>query len=66
MHAAVNDAQAHTSSGYVAEGTVRPTLEVFLTKFEGEIHREPDPATGLELLALPRTMPGRRRQSSMR
>ena len=66
MHAAVSDAQGDTSSGHVAEGTVRPTLEVFLTKFEGEIHREPDPATGLELLALPCTMPGRRGKSATR
>lgn len=56
MHGAVSDAQSHTSSGHVASGTVRPTLEVFLTRFDGTINREKDPRTGLELLALPRKL----------
>jgi uncharacterized protein len=52
MHAAVADGLSHTYSGHIGEAVVRPTLEVFLTKFDGEIHREPDPATGLTRLAL--------------
>lgn len=64
MHAAVSDAQSHTSSGHLAEGIVRPTLEVFLTRFAGEIHREKDPNTGLELLALPNTIQGGRRKTT--
>jgi predicted DNA-binding protein with PD1-like motif len=61
MHAAVSDAQAHTSSGHVAEGTVQPTLEVFLTRLEGTLRRRRDPSTGLELLALPRVLAGDQR-----
>lgn len=57
MHAAVSDAQSRTYSGHVGEGVVQPTLEVFLTTLEGEIRRARDPATGLELLALPRRLP---------
>ncbi len=52
MHAAVSDGQSRTFSGHLGQGLVRPTLEVFLTKLEGEIRRERDPATGLDLLAL--------------
>ena len=53
VHVAVSDAQARTYSGHLAEGVVRPTLEVFLTRLEGRIRRVTDPSTGLELLALP-------------
>lgn len=60
MHAAVSDAQSHTSSGHLANGIVRPTLEVFLTKFEGEIRRVRDPDTGLDVLALPNKLQGKR------
>ncbi len=52
MHAAVADEQLKTYSGHVSDGTVRPTLEVFLTSFEGEIRRGHDSTTGLELLVL--------------
>ncbi len=57
MHAAVADEQLRTYSGHVSDGTVRPTLEVFLTSFEGEIRRERDAATGLELIAFSRKPP---------
>ncbi len=66
MHAAVSDARAHTSSGHVAEGIVRPTLEVFLTTFEGALRRARDPDTGLELLALSNTMAGSRGKAASR
>lgn len=52
MHGAVSDEQLRTFSGHIGEATVRPTLEVFLTKFDGEVRRAEDPATGLDLLAL--------------
>lgn len=52
MHAAVANSQIQTFSGDIAEGVVRPTLELFLTKFEGELRRTKDPETGLELLEL--------------
>jgi predicted DNA-binding protein with PD1-like motif len=52
MHAAVSDVSGRTNSGHIAEGLVRPTLEVFLTKLDGELRRARDPVSGLELLAL--------------
>ncbi len=52
MHAAVSDGHIRTFSGDIKEGFVRPTLEVFLTRLPGELRREKDPDTGLELLAL--------------
>lgn len=52
IHGAFGDREARTYSGHVAEGIVRPTLEVFLTRLEGQLHREKDPETGLDLLAL--------------
>jgi len=52
MHAAVGNEHARTYSGHLRQGIVRPTLEVFLTKLDGEIRRAHDPDTGLELLAL--------------
>jgi predicted DNA-binding protein with PD1-like motif len=52
MHTAVSDEQGRTDSGHIGEGVVRPTLEVFVTKLDGELRREKDPGTGLELLAL--------------
>jgi uncharacterized protein len=52
MHAAVADSHIQTFSGHIAEGFVRPTLELFLTKLDGELRRERDPVSGLELLDL--------------
>jgi predicted DNA-binding protein with PD1-like motif len=52
IHGAFGDGEARTYSGHVAEGVVRPTLEVFLTDLGGELRREKDPATGLQLLSL--------------
>ena len=52
IHGAFGDQEANTYSGHVAEGVVRPTLEVFLTRFDGEIRRARDPETGLDLLDL--------------
>jgi predicted DNA-binding protein with PD1-like motif len=54
IHGAVADDEAKTYSGHLKEGIVRPTLEVFLTLFDGEIRRSKDPSTGLDLLDLPR------------
>lgn len=52
MHAAVADSHIQTFSGHIAEGVVRPTLELFLTKLDGELRREKDPVSGLDLLEL--------------
>ncbi len=58
MHTAVADGQSRTYSGHIGSGYVRPTLEVFLTRLEGELRRTKDEATGLELLDLPKSMSG--------
>jgi uncharacterized protein len=52
IHAALGDRDGGTCSGHLTEGVVRPTLEVFLTRLDGELRREKDPDTGLDLLAL--------------
>ncbi len=57
VHVSVSDAQTRAHNGHLSEAVVRPTLEVFLTKLDGEIRRERDPETGLELLALPQALP---------
>lgn len=51
VHLSVADDQARSYSGHLSRGTVRPTLEVFLTTFPKGLRRRKDPATGLELLA---------------
>lgn len=56
VHASVSDAQTRAHNGHLAEGLVRPTLEVFLTGLDGEVRRATDPETGLELLALGRAL----------
>lgn len=33
----------HTYSGHIGEALAWPTLEVFLTRFRGEVRRERDP-----------------------
>jgi Predicted DNA-binding protein with PD1-like DNA-binding motif len=60
MHVAVSDGQTRTYSGDMEEGYARPTLELFLTKLPGEIRREKDPESGLDLLSLPHEMGVRR------
>lgn len=52
MHGIVADDQTRTYSGHLSEGIVRPTLEVFVTQLIGEIRRQKDPESGLELLNL--------------
>jgi uncharacterized protein len=51
VHLSVADEQARSYSGHLSRGTVRPTLEVFLTTFPKGLRRRKDAATGLELLA---------------
>jgi len=55
IHGAAGDREGRTFSGHLAEGIVRPTLELFLTQLSGRMRREKDPATGLELLSLGRS-----------
>jgi uncharacterized protein len=52
LHASVADVDGKTNSGDLEQGHVQPTLEIFLTRFSGELRREHDAATGLDLLAL--------------
>jgi uncharacterized protein len=51
VHLSVADDRARSYSGHLSRGIVRPTLEVFLTKFPKGLRRRKDAATGLELLA---------------
>lgn len=52
MHASVSNEQGRTFSGHIGDAEVRPTLEVYLTKLDGELRREKDEETGMEQLAL--------------
>jgi uncharacterized protein len=52
MHASVADENGRTYSGHIGDAEVRPTLEVFLTKLDGELRREEDEESGMEVLAL--------------
>ena len=51
-HTTVGDEDFQTYSGHLAEGTVKPLLEVFVTPFPGELRRVHDPQRNLELLDL--------------
>ncbi len=51
-HMTVGDEQFQTYSGHLAEGTVRPTLEVFVTPFPDELRRRWDTRLNLALLDL--------------
>ncbi len=49
-HMVVGDSEFRTYSGHLAEGTVRPMLEVFVTPLPGELHRITSERTGLAVL----------------
>ncbi len=51
-HLTVGDEQFRSYSGHLVEGTVRPTLEVFVTPFAGELRRSWDPERRLATLEL--------------
>jgi predicted DNA-binding protein with PD1-like motif len=51
-HLTVGDEEFRAYSGHLAEGTVRPLLEVFVTPFPGELRRVRDERRNLTLLAL--------------
>ncbi len=52
IHVAVSDSRDRTYSGHLGSATVRPMLEVFLTKFDRALLRKKNPKTGLSVLAL--------------
>jgi predicted DNA-binding protein with PD1-like motif len=37
-------------TGHLLDGHVRPTLELFLTSYDAELHRHHDPRSGLDLI----------------
>jgi len=49
-HLTVGDEEFRTYSGHLAEGTVRPMLEVFVTPFPGELRRVRDERTNLAVM----------------
>ncbi len=49
-HLTVGDEEFRSYSGHLAEGTVRPMLEVFVTPLPGELHRLRHARTGLAVL----------------
>ncbi|MGD9889850.1 MAG: PPC domain-containing DNA-binding protein [Dehalococcoidia bacterium] len=51
-HTTVGDEDFQTYSGHLAEGMVKPLLEVFLTPFPGELRRVHDAQRNLDLLQL--------------
>ena len=50
-HLTVGDEDFRTYSGHLAEGTVRPMLEVFVVPLPGELRRVRDPVRNLFVLA---------------
>ena len=53
-HTTVGDDEFHTYSGHLAEGVVRPLLEIFVTPFPGQLWRVHDSKSNLDLLDLSR------------
>jgi len=49
-HLTAGDEEFRTYSGHLAEGTVRPMLEVFVTPLPGELHRIRNERTNLAVL----------------
>ena len=51
VHIALGLRDGSTRGGHLFEATVRPTVELVLTTYPRPVRREPDPQTGLYLLA---------------
>ena len=51
-HTTVGDEDFQTYSGHLAEGTVKPFLEVVVTPFPGELRRVHDAGRNLDMLLL--------------
>lgn len=49
-HAVLGRRDGRAVTGHLVEGTVRPTLELFLEEGEGTLRRRPDRETGLTLI----------------
>ena len=49
-HAVLGTRRGAAIGGHVKRGVVHPTLELYLSITEEAIHRERDPATGLDLI----------------
>jgi len=52
-HVVLGTRDGQARGGHLVEGHVRPTLELFLTELPGELRKEHDPQTGLNLMRLP-------------
>ncbi len=49
-HVTLGDAQYNTIAGHLGEATAYPTLEVFVTLFDGALRRQEDPQTRLAVI----------------
>jgi predicted DNA-binding protein with PD1-like motif len=49
-HVCLGDREYRALAGHLGEGTVSPTLELFLTRIKGELTRRHDDASGLDAL----------------
>lgn len=49
-HVCLGDREYRALAGHLGEGVVSPTLELFLTRIEGELSRRHDDASGLDAL----------------
>ena len=50
LHIALGDENFNVKGGHLDHGIVSLTCEFMITLFDAEIHRKPDPETGLNLL----------------
>jgi uncharacterized protein len=53
VHATFGDRDLNVKGGHVMEMTVKPNLEVWLTRADGPVNRLPDEDSGLYLMSLP-------------
>lgn len=53
VHATFGDRDLHVRGGHIMEMTVKPNLEIWLTRGTEEIVRLPDEGSGLYLMSLP-------------
>ena len=53
VHVTLGRRGGNTIGGHLRRGIVHPTLELFVTRYDAVLRRAKDPATGLDLIALP-------------
>lgn len=53
VHATFGDRDLNVRGGHIMEMTVKPNLEIWLTRADGPVNRLPDEDSGLYLMSLP-------------